>query len=105
MTLVDVRKLAIRKQSKIRFTLRNGMECVIAEDGIARVPALQTVPDFNLEQELAAATDFVVEAAVPAGMKNAPKPKPVMMSRKELTAMALSSPGGAVAVHDEHDDE
>ena len=28
MTLVDLRKLAIRKQSKIRFTLRNGMECV-----------------------------------------------------------------------------
>jgi len=27
------------------------------------------------------------------------------MGRAELTAMALSSPGGAVAVHDEHDDE
>ena len=54
MTLVDLRKLAIRKQSKIRFALRNGMECVISEDGIARVPALKAVPDFNLEQELAA---------------------------------------------------
>jgi hypothetical protein len=105
MTLVDVRKLAIRKQSKIRFALRNGMECIISEDGIARVPALKSVPDFNLEQELAAATDFVVEAAVPAGTKNAPKPKPVPMGRAELTAMVLSSPGGAVAVHDEHDDE
>jgi hypothetical protein len=105
MTLVDARKLAIRKQSKIRFALRNGMECIISEDGIARVPALKSVPDFNLEQEFAAATDFVVEAAVPAGMKNAPKPKPVSMGRAELTAMALSSPGGAVAVHDEHDDE
>jgi hypothetical protein len=38
MTLVDVRKLAIRKQSQIRFNLRNGMECIISEDGIARVP-------------------------------------------------------------------
>ena len=103
MTLVDVRKLAIRKQSKIRFALRNGMDCIISEDGIARVPALKSVPDFNLEQELAAATDFVVEAAVPAGIKNAPKP--VTMGRAELTAMALSSPSGAVAVHDEHDDE
>ena len=105
MTLVDVRKLAIRKQSKIRFPLRNGMECVISEDGIARVPALQSVPDFNLEEELAAATNFLVEAAVPAGTKNAPKLKPVAMGRTELTAMALNSPGGAVAVHDEHDDE
>ena len=105
MTLVDLRKLAIRKQSKIRFALRNGMECIISEDGIARVPTLKSTPDFNLEEELAAATDFVVEAALPAGMKNVPKPKPVPMGRKEITAMTLSSPGGAVAVHDEHDDE
>src|SRR5580765_759997 len=103
MTLVDLRKLAIRKQSKIRFTLRNGMECVISEDGIARVPALKSVPDFSLEEELAAATNFVVEAAIPPGTKNAPKPKPVAMVRTELSAMALNSPGGAVAVHDEHD--
>ena len=34
---------------------------------------LKAVPDFNLEQELAAATEFVVEAVVPAGTKNAPK--------------------------------
>ena len=104
MTLVDLRKLAIRKQSRIRFALRNGMECVISEDGIARVPALKSVPEFNLEQELAAATAFVVEAVVPAGMKNPPKPKPVPMGRTELTSLALPS-AGAVAVHVEHDDE
>jgi hypothetical protein len=104
MTLVDLRKLAIRKRSKIRFVLRNGMECVISEDGIARVPALKSVPEFNLEQELAAATAFVMEAVVPAGMKNPPQAKPVSMGRPELAAMALDSPG-AVRVHDEHDDE
>jgi hypothetical protein len=27
------------------------------------------------------------------------------MGRKELTAMALTSSAGAVAVHDDHDDE
>ena len=104
MTLVDLRKLAIRKQSKIRFSLKNGMECVIAEDGIARVPALKSVPDFNLEQELEDATAFVVEAAVPAGMKSPPRPKPVSLSRLDMTALALDSPG-AVASRDEHDDE
>ena len=104
LTLVDLRKLAIRKQSKIRFVLRNGMECIVSEDGIARVPALKTVPEFNLEGELAAATVFVVEAAVPAGIKNPPKPKPVSMGRAELAAMALDSPR-AVALHDEHEDE
>jgi len=104
MTLVDLRKLAIRKQSKIRFVLRNGMECVISENGIARVPALKSVPEFNLEQELATATAFVMEAAVPAGTKNPPQAKSVSMGRPELAAMALDSPG-AVAVRDEHDDE
>ena len=104
MTLVDLRKLAIRKQSKIRFVLRNGMECVISEDGIARVPALQSVPDFNLEQELAAATNFVVEAAAPGGMKSPAKPQPVPLGRAALTAMTLDS-RGAGASHDEHDDE
>jgi hypothetical protein len=68
------------------------------------VPALQGVPEFNLEQELAGAMAFLVEAAVPAGMKNPPQPKPVSLGRSQLTAMALDSPG-AHAVHDEHDDE
>jgi hypothetical protein len=103
MTLVDLRRLAIRKQSKIRFVLRNGMECIVSEDGIARVPALKTVPEFNLEEELASATVFVVEAVAPAGIKNPPKPKPVSMGRPELTAMALDPPGAA-APHDEHDE-
>lgn len=89
MTLVDLRRLAIRKQSKIRFALRNGMECVISEDGIARVPALKSVPEFNLEEELAVASAFVMDAA--------------SLSREALTAMAADSPA-AVAVH-EHDDE
>jgi hypothetical protein len=104
MTLVDLRKLAIRKQSKIRFVLSNGMECIVSADGIARVPALQGVPEFNLELELASATAFEVEAVVPAGMKNPPKPKPVSMGRPELAAMVQDSPGAA-ASRDEHDDE
>ncbi|MCX6630707.1 MAG: hypothetical protein NTW28_24085, partial [Candidatus Solibacter sp.] len=86
------------------FVLRNGMECIVSEDGIARVPALSGVPEFNLEQELAAATAFVVEAVVAGGLKNPPRPKLTRLGRQELTAMALNSPG-AVAVHDEHDDE
>jgi hypothetical protein len=104
MTLVDLRRLAIQQQSKIRFVLGNGMECVVAEDGIARVPALQGVPEFNLEQELAAATRFSMEAVVRSGLKNPPKAAPVPLGRPELAAMALGSPG-AVAPRDEHDDE
>ena len=104
MTLVDLRKLAIRRQSKISFNLRNGMECVVSEDGIARVPELKSVPDFNLEQELAAASTFVMEAAIPAGMKNPAKPRAASLGRTEMSALALDSPAAAVP-HDDHDDE
>ena len=101
LTLTDLRRLAIRKQSKIRFLLKNGLECVICEDGIARVPALKGVPDFNLETELASATEFVVEAAVPPGAKN--PPKPVSLDRAALAAM--SQPPRDAPAHEEHDDE
>ena len=102
MTLLDLRRLAIRRQSSIRFVLRNGMECVISEDGIARVPALKSVPQFNLEQELAEATSFWVEAVVPAGGRRGGNP--ATLGRLAMAAMALDSPGAA-ASHDPHDDD
>ena len=96
MTLVDLRKLAIRKQSKIRFALRNGMECVISEDGIARVPALKSVPDFNLEQELAA-RHGVRRGSRGSGRDEEPaKAEARADGPPELAAMALDSPGGAL---------
>jgi len=104
MTLVDLRRLAIRKQLRIRFGLSNGMECVVSEDGVARVPALKGVPEFSLEKELAGATAFVVEMAVQTGAKNAPRPKAVAMGPAELAGMAAQSAGGGVA-HVEHEEE
>jgi hypothetical protein len=104
MTLGHLRKLAIRKQFRIRFALRNGMECVVGEDGVVRVPALKSQPDFNLEQELAACAAFVLDPVTPAGQKNPPKSKPLSLGRAEMAAMASESPS-AVAVHDDHDDE
>ena len=38
MTLLDLRKLAIKKQQRIRFRLRNGMDCIMNEVGVALVP-------------------------------------------------------------------
>jgi hypothetical protein len=95
MKLVDLRRLAIRKQLKIHFKLRNGMECIVNESGVAQAPALKSVPDFNFEDELAVAEEFLVEAAPPAA--------PRKLSRAEMTAMAADSPAAAV-VHD-HDDD
>jgi hypothetical protein len=102
VTLADLRKFSIRKQFRIRFPLQNGMECVIDEHGVAHVPALKSVPDFNLEQELVSARRFVLEPVVPPGEKNPPKPRAV--SRDELETQAMAAPAAAGA-HDQHDDE
>jgi hypothetical protein len=115
MTLVDLRKFTIRKQFRVRFPLQNGMECVIDEHGVAHVPALQSIPDFNLEQELVGARQFVLEplgalGANSAGVMNAPKnppknaPKPRSVTREELETLAMATPVGAAA-QDAHDDE
>jgi hypothetical protein len=102
MTLADLKKLSIKQQYRIRFVLPNGMECVITQHGIAQVPALKGVPDFNLEQDLASVGEFLLEPAVASDKKNAPKSRTVL--REELAAMANA--GGAVAhSHDDHEDE
>ena len=98
MTLADLRKLSIRKQLKIRFHLANGMECVVTEHGVAQVPELRRVPDFNLEQELAAVAQFTLEPARVAA-KTAPKSDSV--TREELAALLASSPVVAAAEHEE----
>lgn len=95
MKLADLRRLSIRKQLKIHFRLRNGLECVVNEQGVAQAPALKSVPDFNFEEELAAAGEFLIEPAAPG--------QPRKISRAEMTELAAASPAAAAA-HD-HDDE
>ena len=99
MKLVDLRKIAVRQQFRIRFQISNGLECVIDRHGVAQVPALHGIPDFNLEKELAAASLFVLEPAS-ADPKHAVAAR--SLTREELAAMADSSP---VAAHTEHEEE
>jgi hypothetical protein len=99
MKLGDLRKLAIRQQTRIRFLLANGLECVVNEHGVAQVAQLKGVPDFNLEQELAGAQRFQIDT-----LTIDPK-LPVRsraLNREELATMTNASP--AAEVHD-HDDE
>jgi hypothetical protein len=100
MKLADLRKLSIQRQSRIRFRMRNGMECVITEHGVATVPGLHRAPDFNLEDELALAEGFVLEPANP--VKKGPAPAARSLERKEIAALfTASAPGGTP----EHEDE
>jgi len=102
MTLADLRKLSIRKQYRIHFRLRNAMECVISEHGIAQVPGLKKSPDFDLEQELTAAGEFLLEPAVVTDRKNPEKPRTL---RRDEMAVLLSGGSASAAGHDEHEDE
>src|SRR5262245_19258963 len=64
MKLAELRKLTIKKQIRIRFVLPNGLECIVNEHGIAQIPALKAVPDFNLERELPQVGQFVLEPTI-----------------------------------------
>lgn len=100
MTLADLRKLSIRKQVRIHFRLGNGMECIITEHGIAQIPELKGIPDFNLEQELVSAGQFLLEPVIVSAKKNSAPPR--SLDREELSRMTASGPAAA---HDDHDDE
>jgi hypothetical protein len=101
--LADLRKLSIRQQLRIGFHLANGQECVVNERGVAEVPGLDHIPDFNLEQELASATEFTLDPAgahVQTGRKAAPQARRI--GRGELdTMLAPVSPGAAAPDHEE----
>ena len=97
MKLADLRRLSIRKQLRIRFPLSNGLECVVTEHGIAQVPTLRRVPDFNLEQELAGASQFVLEPVLADSKTRTPAKT---LTVDELNAMLSTSPASA-AEHEE----
>lgn len=94
--LADVRRIAIRQQLRVRFSLTNGMECVVDEHGIARVPGLTEPPGFSLEEEFTHAMQLAVEPAggPPAGARRA-------ISRADLEKMAVPHAAGAADDHEE----
>jgi hypothetical protein len=103
MKLADLRKLSIRQNLKIRFQLPNGMECVITEHGVAQIPALRHVPDFNLEQELVSIGEFVLEPVIVATSEKKGRPAPPRrLGRDELESL-VATPGAAAGA--DHEDE
>jgi hypothetical protein len=98
MKLSELRRLTIRKQMRIRFTLSGGAECLINEHGIAQVPALQSAPDFNLEQEVAQASAFRIEHIT----EDAAKARSQSATAADLQKMiATVMPGAAAQEHEE----
>jgi hypothetical protein len=101
VTLADLRKLTVKKSLRVRFRLPNGMECTVDEHGLAQIPALNKVPDFNLERELPSVGEFLLEYRAELDKKGMPRRQ--TLSRAELDAMTNVSAGGAAAA--DHDDE
>ena len=98
MKLADLRKVTIKTNSRIRFSLSNGMECVLNEHGIAQVPAMRAVGDFNLEEELSRASQFTLEPAAPVEKT---KSRPQILSREQMSALLGQKSAEA---HDDHDE-
>jgi len=96
MKLTDVRKMAIRQQTRVRFRLSDGTECVVNEDGIARMPGIRDVPQLNLEDEFSQATEVQLETP-----GNATKTSVRTVSRAELERLVSNQP---VPTPDDHDE-
>ncbi|MBV6430836.1 MAG: hypothetical protein IANPNBLG_00956 [Bryobacteraceae bacterium] len=96
MKLSELRRLTIRKQMRIRFTLSGGSECLINEHGIAQVPGLQSPPDFNLEQEVAQAAAFRIEYM---GEEKTPARAATVAELQKMVAAV--TPGAAAQEHEE----
>src|SRR5580698_3978605 len=102
MKLTDLRKLTVKKHLRVHFHLQNGLECIVDEHGLAQIPALNKVPDFNLEQELVAVTEFVLEMPKVTDKKGVAKRE--TLSREQMSAMTNPAAAGAAATAD-HDDD
>src|SRR5580700_9060281 len=99
MKLTDLRKLTVKKHLRVHFHLQNGLECIIDEHGLARIPALNKVPGFNLEQELISVSEFVLEMPKETDKKGVAKRE--TLGREKLAAMTSAPAGGAAAEHEE----
>lgn len=99
MKLADLRKLATKQETRIRFAVTGGLECVITERGIAEVPGLRGIPKFNLETELASAHEFHFEPARHPGRKG---PVPTrLLTRDEVAHLLAPAPAAAAECDEE----
>ena len=85
MNLLDLRRYAIRRRTRIRFTIAGGVECEVNEHGVVKLPAFRGVADFNTEDSLASVEQFVLEAVDGES-------KQQKLSRERLEALVGEAP-------------
>ena len=60
MTLLDLRRYAVRNRVRIHFTVDPAGECVMNEHGVLTIPSMRAVPSFNVEDLLGSVEQFTV---------------------------------------------
>lgn len=97
MTLLELRRYAIRNRTRIRFTAPPAGDCTVNEHGLVQIPSLRAVPDFNVEALLASVEQFLLDPLQPGS-------KHQKLSREQLQALladASRSSGSAPAAHED----
>ncbi len=90
MTLLELRRYAIRNRTRVRFTLPAAGECVVNEHGVTKIPSLRSVPDFNVEASLGSVEEFVLDPAQEGS-------RPQKISRAQLDVLLGDTPRAAQA--------
>jgi hypothetical protein len=90
MKLPDIKRYSVKKQVRVRFSVSTGAEVVVDEHGIARIPALASVPGFNLDEEIESVERFRLEPVSPGG-------RPQGLKREELEKLFETAAAGPAA--------
>lgn len=85
MTLLDLRRYAIRAGVSVRFETPPAGECLIDPHGVLKIPALRSIPDFKVEALLGSVDEFVIDSAA----ENSKRRK---VSRAELQSLLGEAP-------------
>ena len=94
MTLLDLRRYAIRNQIRIQFTAPAAGDCIVNEHGVLRMPSLAAASDFHFDNSLTGVEKFVLTPVrEPA--------RPQKVSRDDLEALLGDTPKASEPAHDE----
>lgn len=93
MNLLDLRRYAIRRRTRIRFPIADGVECEVNEQGVVKLPAVHGVTGLNAENSLVSVEQFVLEPA-DGGSKQQ------KLTREKLEALVGEAPKAEKAVEE-----
>ena len=97
MTLLELRRYAIRNRTRIHFTVPPAGDCTVNEHGLVKIPSLSAVPDFNVEALLGSVEQFLLDPLQPGS-------KHQKISRQQLQALlgdASRNPGNAPSARED----